>query len=278
MKKIIAAAVASAFIAPAFAADVTISGDTEFQYRAPDGADNSIAHDGVIMTVKATSELDNGWTVSADMPFELSGGSDGGESITLSGNGMTIDFGDVSGALDAVGDYSDVAPEKGGFAAAADGSDAGLSVSTAIGGATLNLSHSPKGGSHGAAADFNSYSVKMPVGPAEVYVGSETHGNDALDVLAYGAKASFGGIMVAAEYADFDSGASATGLAITYKMGSMTVGAESQSEENAAGADTSDLTVMFAKYSLGGGVTAYVESATDDYGTDQNTLGLSYKF
>ncbi len=276
MKKIIAAAVATAFIAPAFAADITISGDVEFQYRAPDGADNSIAHDGVIMTVEASSELDNGWTVSADRPFELSGGSDGGESIKLSGNGVTIDFGDVSGALDAVGDYSDVAPEKGGFSA--DGNDAGLSVSTAIGAATLNVSHSPKGASHGGTADFNAYSIKMPVGPAEVYVGSETHGDDTKDVLAYGAKASFGGAMVAAEYADYDSGASSTGLAITYKMGSMTVGAESQSTEDAAGADTKDLTVMFAKYSLGGGVTAYVESATDDYGTDQNTLGLSYKF
>ena len=275
MKKIIAAAVASAFIAPAFAADITISGDVEFQYRAPDGVDNSIASDGLIMTVEASSELDNGWTVSADMPFELSGGSDGGESIKLSGNGVTIDFGDVSGALDAVGDYTDVAPEKGGFH---DGEDAGLAVSTAIGAATLNVSHSPKGGSYGAEPDFNAYSVKMPVGPAEVYVGAETHGDDTKDVLAYGAKASFGGIMVAAEYADFDSGASATGLAITYKMGSMTVGAESQSIEDAAGADTQDLTVMFAKYSLGGGVTAYVESATDDYGTDQNTLGLSYKF
>jgi len=276
MKKIIAAAVASAFIAPAFAADITISGDVEFQYRAPDGADNSIAHDGVIMKVVGTSELDNGWTVSADMPFELSGGSDGGESITLKGDGMTIDFGDVSGALDAVGDYSDVAPEAGGFAA--DGNDAGLSLSMGVGAATLNLSHSPKGGSHGAAADFNSYSVKMPVGPAEVYVGSETHGDDTKDVIAYGVKASFGGAMVAAEYADYDSGASATGLAVTYKMGSMTIGAENQSSEDSAGADTADLTVMFAKYSLGGGVTAYVESATNDYGTDQNTLGLSFTF
>ena len=32
MKKIIAAAVATAFVAPAFAADITISGDQEFAY------------------------------------------------------------------------------------------------------------------------------------------------------------------------------------------------------------------------------------------------------
>jgi len=32
MKKIIALAVASAFIAPAFAADVTVSGDVEYMY------------------------------------------------------------------------------------------------------------------------------------------------------------------------------------------------------------------------------------------------------
>jgi hypothetical protein len=37
MKKIIAAAVASAFVAPAFAADVTISGSQEFSWADSNG-------------------------------------------------------------------------------------------------------------------------------------------------------------------------------------------------------------------------------------------------
>lgn len=281
MKKIIAAAVASAFIAPAAMADVTVSGSMQFQYRAPDGADNQIVEDTTIVTVSGSSELNNGWTVSGDMPLLLAGGSDGGESIKLSGNGVTIDFGDVSGALDAVGDYSDVSPEEGGFAG--DGADAGLSVSTSIGGATVTVSHSPKGGTSttsGAAADFNSYSITMPIGSANVYAGAETHGDDTNDVIAYGAKASFGGVMVAYEYADYDSGASATGMAVTYGMGDMTVGAESQKQENAAGVDTADQTIMFVKYDLGGGVSAFVETSSDDAagGTDLNVFGLGYSF
>lgn len=276
MKKIIAAAVAAAFVAPVFAADISISGDTEFQYKATDGSDNVIQSDGNIMVLSATSELDNGWTVSGSLPFELSGGSDGGESITLSGDGMKIGFGDVSGALDAVGDYTDIAPEAGGFSG--DGSDAGLSLSMGLGEATVTVSHSPKGGSHGASADFNAYSVKMPVGGAEVYVGAESHGDDTNDVIAYGAKGSFGGVMVAAEYADYDSGASTTGMAVKYSMGNITLGAENQQAEDAAGADTKDMTVMFAKYNLGGGVTAYVEAASDDNSADANTFGISYTF
>ncbi len=276
MKKIIAIAVATAFVAPVFAADISISGSTAFQYRATDGADNVIRSDGNIMVLSASSELDNGWAVSGSLPFELSGGSDGGESINLSGDGMSIGIGDVSGALDAVGDYTDIAPEAGGFGG--DGNDAGLSVSMGLGEATVTVSHSPKGGSHGAAADFNSYSVKMPVGGAEIYVGAEAHGVDINDVIAYGVKGSFGGVMVAAEYADYDSGASTTGMAAKYSMGAITLGAENQQSENTLGVDTKDLTVMFVKYDLGGGVSAYVEAASDDNSADQNTLGISYSF
>ena len=84
--------------------------------------------------------------------------------------------------------------------------------------------------------------------------------------------------MVAAEYADYDDGASTTGMAAKYSMGNITLGAENQQAENALGADTKDLTVMFVKYNLGGGVTAYVEAASDDNSADQNTFGIAYSF
>ena len=284
MKKIIAVAVAAAFAVPVYA-DINVSGQLEFQYKATDGADNVINEDAQVLSVKGSSKLNNGMTVGADMTFDLSGGSDGGESINIKGDFGSFSMGDVSGALDSVGDYSDVSPEEGGFSE--DGNDAAFVVATKLGAATVYLSHSPTGASDlpgGITADFNSYSIKMPVGPAEVYVGAESHGADSAtrDVIAYGAKSSFGGVMVAAEYADFDSGASATGLAATYSMGDIKLAIESQTTQTAADVTNMDETILSATYNMGGGLKVYVESRDDDAAgaatTGINTFGMQYSF
>ena len=284
MKKIIAVAVAAAFAVPVYA-DINVSGQLEFQYKAQDGADNVINEDAQVLSVKGSSKLNNGMTVGADMTFDLSGGSDGGESINIKGDFGSFSMGDVSGALDSVGDYSDVSPEEGGFAA--DGNDAAFVVATKLGAATLYLSHSPTGASDlpgGITADFNSYSIKMPVGPAEVYVGAESHGaaSATQDVIAYGVKSSFGGVMVAAEYADYDSGASATGLAATYSMGDIKLAIESQTTQTAADVTNMDETILSATYNMGGGLKVYVESRDDDAAgaatTGINTFGMQYSF
>jgi len=284
MKKIIAVAVAAAFAVPVYA-DINVSGQLEFQYKAQDGADNVINDDGQLLTVKGSSKLNNGMTVGADMTFDLSGGSDGGESINIKGDFGSFSMGDVSGALDSVGDYSDVSPEEGGFSA--DGNDANFVVATKLGAATVYLSHAPTAGSNlagGTRADFNAYAIKMPVGPAEVYVGAESHGADSAtrDVIAYGAKSSFGGVMVAAEYADYDSGASSTGLAATYSMGDIKLAIESQSAQSAADVTTADETILSATYNMGGGLKVYLESRDDDAAgaatTGINTFGMQYSF
>jgi predicted porin len=294
MKKIIAVAVAAAFAVPAYA-DINVSGQLEFQYRAADGADNVIQDDGQLLTITGSSKLNNGMTVGADMTLVMNaatdaaddapGNSDGGESINIKGDFGSFSMGDVSGALDSVGDYSDVSPEEGGFSE--DGNDAAFVVATKLGAATVYLSHSPTGASDlpgGITADFNSYAIKMPVGPAEVYVGAESHGaaSATADVIAYGAKSSFGGVMVAAEYADFDSGASATGLAATYSMGDIKLAIESQSVQSAADVTTADETILSATYNMGGGLKVYLESR-DDSATGVtnggiNTFGMQYSF
>jgi len=284
MKKIIAVAVAAAFAVPVYA-DINVSGQLEFQYKATDGADNVINEDAQVLSVKGSSKLNNGMTVGADMTFDLSGGSDGGESINIKGDFGSFSMGDVSGALDSVGDYSDVSPEEGGFSE--DGNDAAFVVATKLGAATVYLSHSPTGASDlpgGITADFNSYSIKMPVGPAEVYVGAESHGaaSATQDVIAYGVKSSFGGVMVAAEYADYDSGASATGLAATYSMGDIKLAIESQTTQTAADVTNMDETILSATYNMGGGLKVYVESRDDDAAgaatTGINTFGMQYSF
>ena len=183
MKKIIAIAVASAFVAPVMAADVTISGDFEYMMVMPDGGDNSLVGGDQIVTVSASSETSNGLTVSASMNLltgnDQSVGTDGGESIKIGGAFGTISIGDVSSALDNVGDYTDVAEVDGGFDG--DGPDASILyvLPTVFPGLKLSVSHAPDGDNFGGspAADSyspaaDSYSAAYSFGAGEVYYGA----------------------------------------------------------------------------------------------------------
>ena len=105
MKKLIAAAVATAFVAPAFAADITISGDQEFAYTDSNGQ-NSTAIDGDF-NIKASTETANGIAVSADINVSDEGEDDGSNSLTLSGDFGKLDLGDTSSAADSVDDRTD---------------------------------------------------------------------------------------------------------------------------------------------------------------------------
>ena len=58
MKKIIAAAVATAFVAPVMAADVTVSGSQEFSYKSVDGTTTTETDGNVTITM---NELYTGW-------------------------------------------------------------------------------------------------------------------------------------------------------------------------------------------------------------------------
>jgi hypothetical protein len=105
MKKIIAAAVAAAFVAPAFAADITISGDQEFSYVDTNGT-TSTAIDGDF-NIKASTETANGLAVSADINISDEGEDDGSNSLTVAGPFGKLDMGDTSSAADNVDDRTD---------------------------------------------------------------------------------------------------------------------------------------------------------------------------
>jgi hypothetical protein len=109
MKKIIAAAVATAFVVPAFAADVTVSGAFEWSYQETAGASSSDIDN--VVSIKATSETANGLTVSADINLTTNEASDssttndahdGSSSITIAGPFGSVDLGDTASAADAV--------------------------------------------------------------------------------------------------------------------------------------------------------------------------------
>jgi hypothetical protein len=306
MKKIIAVAVAGAFAAPVMAADVTLSGVLDFQYRDASGTTSaSYNGDTPAITVAATSETAAGYSVSGSLSLDPTVDD---ASFSVSGAFGKFAIGNPSGALDSVGDYTDIAPELGGFNL--DGQDNFLYFSPNLGidGLALHLSGNPasSGSGAGASAEGTSVALSYTMGDTQVYAGSERYkggsggtANDATaDVTAYGIKTSLSGITVAYERGTIENSgvisesANLTGMSVSYKMGDVTLGVENQESsvaynklDGATAANTDsqiarfDRTTAFVSYNMGGGLSGYVEQSDEDVGgTEQTTIGLKYSF
>jgi hypothetical protein len=285
MKKIIAAAVATAFVAPAFAADVTISGESEMQYVSTTGSTDSATNADNIVTVTATEEVD-GVSITTSIVMDQdevydAGTSGDGSSVTLSANGVSLAMGDVSGGMDSVGDYTDMAPAYGGFSA--DGSDHSFLLTLpSVNGITVYASMSPTTGFDGSTADSTGFGAKFAFTGGEVYFGTQEDSDSKWN--SYGAKYSTQGFTVAYEKGSDDAGTSAdikyTGIAAKYAMGDIVLGVEQQ-ETKTDGSDASvDDTVTFIEYNLGSNVDIYVsQRASQVSGTaDGTTVGIEYVF
>ncbi len=286
MKKLVALAVAGAFIAPVYAADISVSGEVEFTYTTTTGADPVMASAENAITVTATEEI-NGIAVTAavvmDEDANYDGGSGDGGTLSLKfASGLTLGLGDQAGAMDSVGDYSDVSPVLGSFSN--DGGDHGIKLTLpSFNGVTAYLSHSPKTSSDGTTADVTSYAVKYNFGSGEVYYGAEQLAAE--DLNAYGVKYTISGITLAYEVGHESNGTAAdqkeTGLSVTYKMGDILLGAEKQtSRVDGATADSNNDTVLFAEYNLGSAVDIYVATSSSalSAGTDSTAVGIEYAF
>jgi len=283
MKKIIAAAVAAAFVVPAYAADITISGEMEMTYVSPSTGTDAATNADNIITVTATDEID-GVTVTAniimdqDAVFDQAGGD--GSNMSLSANGVTLSMGDVSGGMDAVGDYTDIAPAYGGFNL--DGNDHSFAVSLpAIAGLNITASMSPEAGFDGAADDETGLGVSYSFPNGQVYFGSEDTATETH--TAVGIRYSMNGFYVAYERGEDDNGAAAdteiTGFAVRYQMGNIEVGMESQEITPDGGAATEDETVAYIQYHMGP-VDLYVAQLSDDANAanEGTTVGIEYGF
>ena len=68
-------------------------------------------------------------------------------------------------------------------------------------------------------------------------------------------------------------------VGFTYSMGDLTF-AMAQAEDTTADAVTADVTAVGVHYSMGGGVTAFIENTSDDRDADKDTtaVGLTMKF
>ena len=285
MKKIIAAAVATAFVAPAFAADVTVTGETEMTYVSTTGSTDAATNADNVVTITASEEID-GVSISTsivldqDKVYDANTSGDG-SSLTVSTGGVTLAMGDVAGAMDAVGDYTDMSPAYGGFSA--DGDDHSFLVTLpAMGSVTVYASMSPTTGFDGSTADSTAFGAKAAFAGGEVYFATQEDTDSKWN--SYGAKYSAQGITVAYEKGADDAGSSAdikyTGIAAKYTMGDIVLGVEQQETKTDGASATVDDTVTFIEYNLGSNVDIYVAQRSSQVsGTaDGTTVGIEYAF
>jgi len=285
MKKIIAAAVATAFVAPAFAADVTVTGETEMTYVSTTGSTDAATNADNVVTITASEEID-GVSISTsivldqDKVYDANTAGDG-SSLTVSTGGVSLAMGDVAGAMDAVGDYTDMSPAYGGFAA--DGADHSFLVTLpAMGSVTVYASMSPTTGFDGSTADSTAFGAKAAFAGGEVYFATQEDTDSKWN--SYGAKYSTQGITVAYEKGADDAGSSDdikyTGLAAKYTMGDIVLGVEQQETKTDGASATVDDTVTFIEYNLGSNVDIYVAQRSSQVsGTaDGTTVGIEYAF
>jgi hypothetical protein len=299
MKKIIALAVAGAFVAPAMAADVTLSGTVEYQFEANDQTNvNDFKAVDSVIAVGASSELANGMTISASIAIEAAAdaavtntsagtvaaaANDGGDNITISGDFGKISIGDVSGGMDAVGDWSDVSPAYGEFGA--DGDDAAFAFVPSLGidGLSVTISATPEGDARNS--EGTSYGVSYTVGAFSAYYGKDETAAAAGQQSSAGVKYSADGIMVAYESGESPTTSSSgkveyKGIAATYTMGDLKLGYEIQEQKDDGTVDK-DETVLSAVYTLGDGVIVYIAKADDDKAStvvDKTAIGIEYAF
>jgi len=288
MKKIIAVAVAGAFAAPVMAADVTLSGNLEYVFVSDDQANTAdfIAEDAVV-AVGASSELANGMSISGAIAIEGSDENsntepDGGNNIAISGDFGKLQIGDVSGGLDAFGDYTDVAAYYGGFDA--DGDDAAFAFTPNLGIAGLKavISATPEGDANNT--EGTSYGVEYSVGAFSAYYGKDETAAAASQMSAAGFKYSADGIMVAYETGESPQSSSGKveykGVAATYSMGDLKFGIEMQEQKDDGTVD-SDETTLSATYDLGGGASVYLVNTEDDKTStkvDKTAIGINFAF
>ena len=135
MKKAIALAVAGAFVAPVYAADVTVKGDIEYILTDDSAAKGELgnSYDGdTDLAVVASEELDNGMTVTLTMTLEdiEANIKDGDTELAISGDFGTVSMGQIDPAAALYDEGASVAEAGGGWSdlATVDSGQMGLSM------------------------------------------------------------------------------------------------------------------------------------------------------
>jgi hypothetical protein len=203
MKKIalIVSAISAALFASATAkADIAVSGSAGVGYVSGNGASNSKVYNGGAVSFALSSDLGKGVVVSTSAGISLDSndaatlgavGATGLSNLSFATSGATITVGgDIDIAGDGVGEVGGVAGDlvdEGGYnslSTVAPGlteeDGYGVSLSTAVGGATITASYilDADGGANNAAtndtATATGFQVSLPLGPLSATLGFAT--------------------------------------------------------------------------------------------------------
>jgi len=283
MKKIIAAAVASAFIAPAFAADVSLTGSVEFNMDDNNGT--TTANTDSAFKVSASTETANGISVTAAINIQAnSDGTDaalngnGGDGLTLAGDFGKIELGDASSAADKYDDRGDFS-KLNGVATSAGDAQVGWTLPALVDGASVYVSFSDDAGEGDAHTGL---AVQYTAGPVTLAYAQNDEVADNSDLTYVGASVSLQGLTLSAETMEDEGGGTKEDekiIGVKYAMGDITVFAASY-EHKTSGSKDEDVMSYGLHYSLGGGVTAFVETQADDLNdaADSTGFGLEMTF
>jgi len=287
MKKIIAIAVASAFVAPAFAADVALTGDVEYVLENQSGVSYGTVGDADFK-ITATEEMSNGMSVTAYIDNEDTDLY--GSAIEISGGFGTVAIGDdVGPAFGSFDEITDKA-EKGGDIddadnAAAEAVTAKWSVATGVEGLSLDISYGA--GTEANDETVTSYAIQYTTGGFTAFVGTGTEDSDDddQDVSTFGLSYAMGPLYIAYESVDNLNGVEddeMTAFAVSYNYG---VGAVTIEKGEVVDADNTttdqEITAVSASYKLGS-VNTYIATREDKLaGADVDDItyvGVEYAF
>jgi hypothetical protein len=295
MKKIIAVAIASVFVTPVYAADITVGGEVEYAVANGTSANTTSLGEQEIQ-VRASEELANGMTVSAYLDV----GDSANTGLTIGSSFGTLKLGDSDGdtAIVSMDDKADVAP-KGGA-----GGNATYTNGTTSGALTSTVTFEPNLGVEGLrviagmgygdakedevsdfAVQYSAAGFAISYGEAEV---------ETLDVTTKNTSVSYtyGPLYIgfdAVDGKDSIDGGEMEAVGVTYNYGSGKIGIEtnernynSTSRALLTSGTTAKETVVFATYQMGS-VNTYVAASSADSAdatteADTTYVGVEYKF
>jgi hypothetical protein len=297
----------AALLSSAAVADVSISGNFEFDYQARDS--NIAANDGNIMVheqevnVAFTNKTDSGLTIAAQNQFKTSSGAQDDVSVSISGGFGKITMGKTDGVnanyeMNAMGLVQE---EDGGtLKTTTAGTTATIATSTSGGGGNNNQVsyHLPAMGGLTAGVsvgtntlsaddDFSAFGVKyaMDAGGAAVTLGYSTKTTETT-TAADNDKTSMGvGIVVGATKLTVSQGntetltadETATAAAISYNLGNgliVSAGVISSEDDKDTGEEY-DMTTYEAAYTIASGLSAVLNISDFDYAKGTGSSSVS---
>ena len=312
MKKIalIVSAISAALFASATAkADIAVSGSAGVGYVSGNGASNSKVYNGGAVAFALSSDLGNGIVVSTSAGITLDSndaatlgavGATGLSNLSFATSGATITVGgDIDIAGDGVGEVGDVAGDivdEGGYntlgvsPGLTEEDGYGVSLSTAVGGATITASYilDADGGANNAAtndtATATGFQVSLPLGPLSATLGFATDDSNSESVtggqVAYTA-AGIGTISAGMSETSDTTNESTWGVAYSGTVGgaSLKVGYTNAS----AGTNEWTRTEASLSQSIGAGASVFldIQTASGVSATSPGTnlaIGTSFSF